>query len=791
MEVKTENSEVFSLLEEYRIDRNDEEIKKKFFLKAINFAISVEHCFICNYPDLAEELIFCYSLAKSNIIKKLLDLFEKQLFNCTLCIDTYYRVKNEFLTKARATYGNNAILNFEESLRCEDIRRIERCTKAVLKRLSNSSLTQPEMEAYKSCGNNVLYEVFQYPELLRSYSVNSAIIKLFHFLKSKNKLEIIKKFHPGVFICAFHQNEEIREWIKSLLGISIKNLTIQDYRLLRPYIKNLFDYKKVIDERYNASVVSGTKERKLFKSLKNYGYNDYFCFVEDPKIIYRTMLSIIQLMDRNFLFSLQNDIPNFFQYICTETFERPDNNPIFAMHAICHITSSLKNRVWGFEEFKPELILLYFEKLISYEKYQHLMKERMIDLQKEAFLLTWMVFYIQSSEGILSNSDKFLIWKKIFYYYRDWAKSSRDKIDGFMQSYLQQLRNLENSDDFASMILENIYSFESLSFFFDHSIKKFFIEDVETIMEVHQYSILNRPFFPTSQNDKNVDELKMVKTENNSMNIDASSKTETDIDANKPDDRIHSLTWISFFKRFDLLMKLPEVFSEVIEIVSKLLFIYSENHNHNYDKEAQASFIINIYLNFIKQLISHPILKKVFYHEDTIDRLIQHILSPHLHLSEISYKLLENLTNKKNRNDALNTLFNTFPDQCATTIKNILHRCLSTKVTNDEYCLFYTFFSITNFINYIVLDIEADKNRLPAYLKSDDLLIYIFNFIHVGFIKTKFWMDVIEHDVFMNFYNQLLNTFSIIINSIDNKGEYSSFHQIAPELDRYIKPLFL
>jgi len=782
MSIKSEYSNIYEILNEYKSNRKNDDIKRLFFNNAVEFASKVEGCFICNHPDIAQELIFCYSVKNSKEIDKLLKSFENQLFNCTSCIDTFHQVSRNYIENAKTIYGVETAAYLEEHLRKDNIKRIERCIKTVIRTLNNhSSLSNSEIEAYQYCGNNMLYEILRYPDFLKVYSLNSHFIKLFHCLMSKKKIELITKFHPGVFVIAFHQNAELREWITSLIGIAFRNLSYEDYVELKPYILNLFEFKKFVDENPN---LIKSKNYKLFKSKKDYECNPYFCFIEDTKIIYKNMLSLIPLMDKAFVLALSEDIPYFFNYICTETFERPDNNPIFALNAIFIITKFIRNHVWNFENFEANLILEYYEKLMSYKKYQDLMKNRPIDLEKEAFLLTWIVYYIQSAEGILSTNEITILWKKLFFYYRDWTSGSKVVIDGFMLSYLNQLQELEQRDDFASMILKNLYSSESLSYFYNQAIRGFFIEDIKSINLVHKYTTTNKSELPIIINDKD-EKLNPVKKEIDTMDVDSQS-INTNVNM-KPEIKIHSAIWINFFKRFDLILNLPGVLVEIVEIVSNLFFIYSENHNS--EEESQANFIIHLYMNFIKKLLGQTILKTVFYNEHKIHLLVKQILSPHMHLSEISYKLLENITNKKNKNDALNVLFNVFPTQCSTYIKNIIYHSLSVKTSNDVYCLFYRVSSIANFIHTIVIDIET-KYKIPEYLKTEDLLICIFNFLHIGFKKINNWYNKIDNDILMNCYSQMLNTFTIILNSIDNKGKKSHFHQIAPELDRYIIPLF-
>ncbi|ORX87886.1 hypothetical protein BCR32DRAFT_263938 [Anaeromyces robustus] len=775
MSIKSEYNNIEDILNIYKNDRKNQEAKIHFFRVALNLALNNSHCFICNYPDVAQELILCYTIEKKDdYIKKLLKSFDNQLMNCSLCIDTYHERKLKFFESIRELEGADREIIYKEYICKEEIKRIDRCIKHLLKILSNYSLSTGELEANYYCAENIIYEVFHYTYLLKIYSINSSVVKL--LLKVKSKIKPYTNVIPGVFIFAFHQNDELRQWITSLFGITIKTITDEEYSSnLNGYFEDIMNYIKLLEER---STKGNT--RKLFKALTNDEFNDFFCYSEDKRIIDKSLASMIMLMDEDCLFHFQHDHTTIFKYICKSFFDTSDINIFFTFKVINKMLNVLSVSVWDFQGYSVEIILSIFDQIITNEKYQNVMKERKISLEKELFLVNWIDKYIESVSMIIERTYIVELWKKTLFYYRDWISQSKEEVEKYILNYLKNLKKYEDIDSFTSVLLENLYSPESFKFFYDNFISKLLSQDIKTVKNIHEKVIRHTEKISNSLKKEKDQDIKFkmdVDDDDTSISISPSNNTE---------EKIHQMTWVSLFKRFDLILKNPEIFSNIINIISPLFFIYSEYHT---SEETFTNFILNLYQNFIKQLIGHPRINQFYYTKDTVHLLINHILSPHLNLSETSYKLLENVTNKKNRNEAINMLCNTFPKESADNIPKIFINTLLLNKSNDDHCMLYIITSITSFIYVVVINIESDY-IIPEFIKSEKFLSCVFNFINIALKNINKWENRFDEDVLMDCYNQLLDTFSLIINSIDNKGENSTFQIIAPELDKYIIPLF-
>lgn len=771
VEVKRETLEITDLTEKFINNRKDPDLKKSFFDKGVQFALSKPNCFICNYPKIAEELLLCFTLKKNKKLESLAQSFGRQLFNCTLCIDEYYRIKTDFFKNAVYVYGIKTLNELQLSLIDADIKRIEKYCDAVRK-IFRSSPSTDESELYTTCGNNIIYEIIRYPFLLKFHTVNSCIINLMNFFLSKGRLNIHPgHLFPGIFVLAFHKNDKLRNYVTSLFNISIKNETVpvSEYNELRSLFDEIFKYIKVLKEKKN--------DLKLYKtSLRKNEANKFFCFVENLEIVNKALTSIVLLLNKESTILLQDDINFIFEYIYEASFSLPGINPIIPLKAINKLLRDLGRKVWKFNGFSKDLVIIIFEKIISSEKYQNIMKEREIDFSREDFLLTWIDYFIRSTENILITEEIFNIWKKLLFYYRDWLDSSKTIVNKYILTYFTSLINFKQIDTFTSIILENLFSSENLSFFFEKFIMSILEMDINRIESIHKNNISSH----RKEDDK---KLKPVKKEINSMVID----TNKNVIGKNIEEEIHKLTWLSFFKRFDLILDNTNIFLKVINLVSRLFFIYSENHN---SEESYTSFILNIYLNFIKQLIGHPFIIKFYYNKDMIHIFLKHIVSPHLNISEVSYKLLESITNKKNRFEALNNLFHTFPEQCLKHILNNISDVVNLhKDYNDDYCALFAISSTMSFINNIITNIEGDY-KIPEFVKSDKFMTGIFNIIFIGLKYVNLWYNKLDHDVLIDCYKQLLDSLSVVLSSIDNKGKNSLFRIIASELDSFIIPIF-
>jgi len=770
--VKRETLEINELTDEYIRNRKDPYLKSQFFDKGFQFALSKQNCFICNFPKIAQELLLCFTLKKNKKLELLTQSFGKQLFNCTLCIDEYYRIKANFLKTSLEIYGVRNLNEFKLALVEADLRRIEKYCEAVRK-IFRSSPSKDDKELYTKCGNNIIYEIIRYPFLLKFHAINTCVINLMMFFLSKGRLKIVSGYlFPGIFVLAFHKNDKLRNYITSLFNISIKNesVKIQEYNDLRCYFEEIFKFVNVLKEKKN--------DYKLFKTnLRKNEANLFFCFAENLEIINQSLTSIVLLLNDESTNLLQEDFNFIFKYIYEANFTTQNINPNIPLKTINKLLRDLNEKVWKFKGISNDLITTIFENIISNNKYQNIMKERDIDIDKEDFFLTWINYFMNSLNGILSTEEVFMLWQKVLFYYRDWTVSSKTIINQYILSYYAKLKSFKYIDTFTSIILENLYSSESLNYFFEKFIKSILEMDIEKIETIHEECISKHK---TQLNEDNKN-WKPVKKEIDFMEIDSHKEI-----IEKNIEEIHKLTWVSLFKRFDLILDTSSIFPVIIKLLSRLFFIYSENHS---SEESYTSFILNLYLNFIKQLIGHPFIMNFFYNKDMIYILIKHILSPHLNLSELSYKLLESITNKKSKFEALNTLFHTYPEQCLEHITKDVLDILKLHGYGDDYCMLFTISSTIKFVNNIVSNIEG-KYKIPEFIKSDKFMACIFNFIFIGLKNINLWYNRFDYDILLDCYNQLLDTFSLILNSIDNKREESYFSLIAPELDRFIIPLF-
>ncbi|KAG4104671.1 hypothetical protein H8356DRAFT_979871 [Neocallimastix lanati (nom. inval.)] len=759
---------VSALYNKFIKNRNDKDIQNQFFTTSIKYVIKNPNCIICQKVEFSTELMYCFSCPPTGILMEFRKALELQLRKCSDCIKKYHEVLlPEFYKLSLPMYGKSGLDKFVSEMIEWDVKRISTHLKLIYEQLLTHKEDVVQWKKIRSQSIYPIYEIFEFPIVLKSWDVESNFVALIkHLMEKKTKLTLFNNQMPGVLILALHNSDFIRQWaIKCFSGFS-EVFPASQANVLKSYFEDIIFY---LEEKLPSN---------SYQPLENGKLNKYYHYTGDVNYFLHGVCSILNIIHPDILVKLSSISSKLFKLITMLFSHWKSSDIAFFINTIEIFFKSLKINIWDTKTTNTNEIVTIFKIILNNEQYKKILSSSDIfnSLSNNQLFFNWIYYFSQSAELTYSQISVEL-WKYTIEQSNEWCKEAQNCLKQLIYKIVTTLKKVEVVDLLLQYLLKEMKEEDYQTKLLEITKKKI-EEDTQALLENHDMICKHDQ---AKINDKTNDVF------TNMINKDKSNEE----DENMKIKSIHLLMW-RYICSFDNIKNNNEIFETLMNSIEKLSFIFSDRHNYNQYVDNLV-FIRRYILNLFEELSEQTIdtLKSYFSDEKKIAVLIHNSFTCDDALNQITNKVLGKIMIKNLDDDTLDPLILAFSEYSDMCIKLVIEKLNDFNVLSKEkdiFCMLHFANSISAVIEKFIPNLGKISEKFDV---KNSLEAAIFNFLYQIINRSRHWTKVKpdENLLISQILHNSLDIISKIVKSIKNLGEDCEFYNFKNDMVHFINPL--